>query len=193
MAKVEHVSLDEVIGYFDELQDPRSSINQKHPLISVLVIALMAVLAGAGGPTAIARWAKEKAEFLHKVLDLPHGIPCKDVFRLAQINTAGTGESHVLTTTLQQRDAQFRFELTNLLAKRWLRSMQARCRASEIQFLGYSHKIFKMPQLHTLNLDDACHFASCVCFARSSANTSSRTAGANASSTFPGCPPWNPG
>jgi predicted transposase YbfD/YdcC len=81
MAKVEHVSLDEVVGYFDELQDPRSSINQKHPLVSVVVIALMAVLAGAGGPTAIARWAKEKAEFLHKVLDLPHGIPCKDVFR----------------------------------------------------------------------------------------------------------------
>src|SRR5437879_8643510 len=41
----------------------------------------MAVLAGSGGPTAIAKWAKLKAEFLLKVLDLPHGIPRKDVFR----------------------------------------------------------------------------------------------------------------
>ena len=47
----------------------------------MLVIALLAVLAGAGGPTAIARWAALKQEFLLQVLDLPNGIPRKDVFR----------------------------------------------------------------------------------------------------------------
>jgi predicted transposase YbfD/YdcC len=81
MAKMERVCLDEIIGYFDELEDPRSSINQKHPLVSVVIIALMAVLGGAGGPTAIARWARIKKEFLVEYLDLPNGIPCKDVFR----------------------------------------------------------------------------------------------------------------
>jgi predicted transposase YbfD/YdcC len=81
MARSQHVYLDEVVGYFDELEDPRSTINQKHPLVSVVVIAMMAVLAGAGGPTAIAKWAKLKAEFLLKVLKLPNGIPRKDVFR----------------------------------------------------------------------------------------------------------------
>jgi len=81
MAKTQQVCLDEVIGYFDELEDPRSTVNQKHPLVSVVVIAMMAVLAGAGGPTAIARWAACKAEFLSKVLKLPNGIPRKDVFR----------------------------------------------------------------------------------------------------------------
>jgi predicted transposase YbfD/YdcC len=81
MAKTQQVGLDEVVGYFDELEDPRSTINQKHPLVSVVVIAMMAVLAGAGGPTAIAKWAKLKAEFLVKTLDLPNGIPRKDVFR----------------------------------------------------------------------------------------------------------------
>lgn len=81
MAKTQQVCLNDVVGYFDELEDPRSSINQKHPLVSVVVIAMMAVLAGAGGPTAIAKWAKLKAEFLTQVLDLPHGIPRKDVFR----------------------------------------------------------------------------------------------------------------
>jgi predicted transposase YbfD/YdcC len=78
---IQHVCLDEVVGYFDELEDPRSDINQKHPLASVVVIAMMAVLAGAGGPTAIARWAAMKAEFLLQVLELPNGIPRKDVFR----------------------------------------------------------------------------------------------------------------
>lgn len=81
MAKRQHVALDEVVGYFDELEDPRSDINQKHPLVSVVVIAMMAVLAGAGGPTAIAKWAKLKADLLLSVLPLPNGIPRKDVFR----------------------------------------------------------------------------------------------------------------
>lgn len=81
MAKIEHVRLDEIVGYFDELEDPRSETNRKHPLVSVVVIAMMAVLAGAGGPTAIARWAALKEEFLLAVLPLPHGIPRKDVFR----------------------------------------------------------------------------------------------------------------
>ena len=81
MADIQSIGLDEIIGHFDALEDPRSSINQKHPFVSVVVIALMAVLAGAGGPTAIARWAALKEEFLLQVLDLPNGIPRKDVFR----------------------------------------------------------------------------------------------------------------
>jgi predicted transposase YbfD/YdcC len=81
MADLRRVSLDEVVVHFQELEDPRSTINQRHPLASVLVIALLAVLAGAGGPTAIARWAALKEELLLKVLDLPNGVPRKDVFR----------------------------------------------------------------------------------------------------------------
>jgi predicted transposase YbfD/YdcC len=81
MASIQHVALDEIIGYFDQLEDPRSTVNRQHPLVSVLVIALLAVLAGAGGPTAIARWAALKAEFLTKILPLPNGVPRKDVFR----------------------------------------------------------------------------------------------------------------
>ncbi len=81
MANTQHVCLDEVVGYFDELEDPRASVNLKHPLVSVVVIAMMAVLGGAGGPTAIAKWAALKEEFLLKLLPLPNGIPRKDVFR----------------------------------------------------------------------------------------------------------------
>lgn len=75
------VGLDEVVARFEKLEDPRSEINRLHPLSSVVVIALMAVLAGSGGPTAIARWAAMKEELLVKWLLLPHGIPGKDVFR----------------------------------------------------------------------------------------------------------------
>src|SRR5215475_2461947 len=81
MADALRIGLDEIVRHFEELEDPRSSINRKHPLVSVVVIAVMAVLAGAGGPTAIARWAALKEEFLTAALDLPDGVPRKDVFR----------------------------------------------------------------------------------------------------------------
>jgi hypothetical protein len=81
MADLQRISLDEVVGYFDTLEDPRSTINRQHPLVSVVVIAMMAVLAGASGPTAIAKWAAMKKEILLQVLYLPNGIPGKVVFR----------------------------------------------------------------------------------------------------------------
>jgi predicted transposase YbfD/YdcC len=81
MADVRRIGLDEVVRQFQDLEDPRSTVNRRHPLSSVLVIALLAVLAGAGGPTAIAAWAATKQDLLIRVLDLPHGIPGKDVFR----------------------------------------------------------------------------------------------------------------
>ncbi len=73
--------LDEIVESFSILEDPRSHINRRHPLPSILVIAVLAVLAGAAGPTAIARWATLKEDLLTGFLDLPNGIPGKDVFR----------------------------------------------------------------------------------------------------------------
>jgi len=81
MAAVRRIGLEEVVPHFESLEDPRSPINRRHPLVSVVVIALLAILAGANGPTAIAAWARLKREFLLQSLHLPHGIPCKDVFR----------------------------------------------------------------------------------------------------------------
>ena len=77
----ERTKLDEIVESFSTLEDPRSHINRRHPLPSILVIAVLAVLAGAAGPTAIARWAQLKEDLLTGILDLPHGIPGKDVFR----------------------------------------------------------------------------------------------------------------
>ena len=81
MAASKRFGLDEVVAYFQDLEDPRSEINRKHPLASVVVIALIAVLAGASGPTMIAQRAALKEDLLASLLPLPHGAPCKDVFR----------------------------------------------------------------------------------------------------------------
>lgn len=81
MAEGIRIGLDEVVVHFSELEDPRSQINRRHPLVSVVVIALMAVLAGANGSTAIGEWARIKEELLKTLLPLPNGVPRKDVFR----------------------------------------------------------------------------------------------------------------
>jgi predicted transposase YbfD/YdcC len=81
MAESIRIGLDDVVRHFEELEDPRSTVNLRHPLESVVVISLMAVLAGASGPTAIAKWAALKQELLLESLNLPNGIPAKDVFR----------------------------------------------------------------------------------------------------------------
>jgi predicted transposase YbfD/YdcC len=74
-------TLADIAQHFDTLQDPRSPINRHYPLTSVVVIAILAILAGANGPTAIATWARTKKELLRQGLSLPGGVPCKDVFR----------------------------------------------------------------------------------------------------------------
>ena len=56
MGNVRRISLDELVRHFEVLEDPRSTVNLQHPLTSVIVIAVIAVLAGANGPTAIADW-----------------------------------------------------------------------------------------------------------------------------------------
>jgi predicted transposase YbfD/YdcC len=87
------IQLDEVLGSFDELEDPRSDIHRKDSFVPVIIIAMMAVLAGAGGPTAITRWANfpDRRKRLAEGLDWPEGkVPCKDVFRrvLCLVNPA---------------------------------------------------------------------------------------------------------
>ncbi len=80
MVEPTRIRVEEIIPYFESLEDPRSEINQRHPLESVLVISFWPCSL-AKGPTAIAAWANDKKSFLLALLPLPNGIPQKDVYR----------------------------------------------------------------------------------------------------------------
>lgn len=80
-SKEVRIGLEEIVCHFHELEDPREPINIHHPLESVIVIAIMGILAGASGPTSIADWAKVKESLLCGLMPLPYGVPRKDVFR----------------------------------------------------------------------------------------------------------------
>jgi hypothetical protein len=53
MAHAIRVGLDEVARHFEGWEGPRSSVNLQHPLVSVVVISLMAVLAGASPSSSV--------------------------------------------------------------------------------------------------------------------------------------------
>jgi hypothetical protein len=78
---VSTTSFEKLLEAFDELEDPRSPINRHHPLTVVVVISLMAVLAGADGPTGIRAWAKAREKDLLNLLKIGRGLPSRDVFR----------------------------------------------------------------------------------------------------------------
>src|SRR3974390_1252954 len=81
MAGIVRVDVKDIVRHFKQLEDPRSPVNRRHPLESVIVISIMAILSGANGPTGIAKWANIKSKILLRLLDLPNGIPQKDVYR----------------------------------------------------------------------------------------------------------------
>jgi len=81
MLKIGEKDAVNLLRFFDDLPDPRSTVNRLHRLGDVIVIAICAVMAGADGPTAIAKWAELNERWLRRHLALPHGIPGKDTFR----------------------------------------------------------------------------------------------------------------
>jgi predicted transposase YbfD/YdcC len=65
-------------AFVSRLPDPRYRRARRHPLLTILFIALCAVLAGADNLSEIARWAKAKQDWLQERVDLPGGIPSHD-------------------------------------------------------------------------------------------------------------------
>lgn len=80
MHDVDTAKMGSLKSQFEKLPDPRSTINRRHPLGEICVIAVAAIIAGADGPTDINRWAKLKGEWLITFLTLPFGVPSKDCF-----------------------------------------------------------------------------------------------------------------
>jgi predicted transposase YbfD/YdcC len=78
MTGIQFDNVDSIVDEFRDLIDPRSHINRRHLLGDLIVICIMAVVAGADGPKAIGTWAENKDAWLKKRLQLPHGIPSHD-------------------------------------------------------------------------------------------------------------------
>jgi predicted transposase YbfD/YdcC len=76
----EELTANSVLDYFERVPDPRMKRTRAHPLVNILVIALLAVLCGADSFVAIELFGKSKKDFLKTLLDLSSGIPSHDTF-----------------------------------------------------------------------------------------------------------------
>jgi predicted transposase YbfD/YdcC len=83
------------------VEDPRIERTRKHPLETILVISLMAVICGADGFVAIERWATMKEDWLATFLDLSGGIPSHDTIGrvFAALSPKSLGEAFRNWTT----------------------------------------------------------------------------------------------
>lgn len=66
--------------HFASLEDPRVERTKLHPLLSIVTIALCAVICGAETWDDIAEFGRTKQEWLKSFLALPNGIPSHDTF-----------------------------------------------------------------------------------------------------------------
>lgn len=76
--EVSEADIVSIVDFFDDLEDPRSSINRKHLLPDLIVICVAAVISGCDGPQSIGIWADAKRDWCQKHLSLPSGIPSHD-------------------------------------------------------------------------------------------------------------------
>lgn len=70
-----------LVEHFSDIKDPRVERTKKHQLADILVIAILAVIAGAQGWEDIENYGISKQTWLEDFLALPHGIPSDDTFR----------------------------------------------------------------------------------------------------------------
>ena len=68
------------LSYFSELRDPRVERTREHLLEEILLMALAAVLSGAGSWNEIEGYSKAKLLWLKSFLTLPGGVPSHDTF-----------------------------------------------------------------------------------------------------------------
>ena len=87
-------------------------------LKDILVIAILAVIAGAEGWEDIENYGLSKEQWLSEFLELPHGIPSDDTFRrvFERIEPSALEDSFTrwiqeLIPSLEQTDCSHRWEM----------------------------------------------------------------------------------
>jgi len=84
-------SIDQFLGHFRIIQDPRLERRKLHQLESILFIAVCGVLSGVENWVEMEEFAEARKEWFAKYVDLKNGIPSHDTFArvFAQLDPKG--------------------------------------------------------------------------------------------------------
>ena len=66
---------------FADLEDPRGRQGVEHPFLSIVMIAILAVIGGATGWEDIETYAESHQAWLSTLFPLPNGVPHADTYR----------------------------------------------------------------------------------------------------------------
>ena len=66
---------------FAELEDPRGSQGIEHPFLSIVMVAILAVIGGANGWEDIETYGESHEVWLRTLFSLPKGVPHADTYR----------------------------------------------------------------------------------------------------------------
>src|SRR5688572_23785979 len=81
MATSSHLTPNSIQKLFASLPDPRRRLRRvKHPLLTLVVIALCGTIAGADTWEEIVQFAYARRDWLARLVDLSNGIPSHDTF-----------------------------------------------------------------------------------------------------------------
>lgn len=69
-----------LVEHLSEIEDPRIERSQRHKLIDILTIAILAVICGADSWVGMESFGQAKLKWLKRILELPNGIPSHDTF-----------------------------------------------------------------------------------------------------------------
>jgi predicted transposase YbfD/YdcC len=69
------------LSQFETLKDPRGLQGQTHAFLSIVLIAILATIGGAGGWEDIELYGESHQAWLETFLDLRHGVPHADTYR----------------------------------------------------------------------------------------------------------------
>ena len=73
-------SSSKIRQHFESLQDPRVVPRTDHPLLTVVLMAVIAVIGGAEGWEEIEDFAEDRKDWFAKFLDMPNGVPSESTF-----------------------------------------------------------------------------------------------------------------
>ena len=74
-------TLDTLITAVSEIPDPRVARTRAHPLVNILVMALLGAISGVDGWEALEVFAERPADLFKKFLAVPKETPSADTFR----------------------------------------------------------------------------------------------------------------
>jgi predicted transposase YbfD/YdcC len=67
--------------HFASLKDPRVAGRTGHPLLTIVVMALVGVLSGADGWDDLEEIARDREDWFARLVKMPNGVPSADTFR----------------------------------------------------------------------------------------------------------------